>query len=429
MVSIETLKKELKPKNETLETNSVDVSKEVNHLLKDALEKLNIGPLEQSINLNNPIRNTRSITNSTQLRKSQFEQLCTSGFAGTQPCTCYYPDHPNVPIFQLDTDEITTRASSINGSGPSNCEELKNKGYSLNGFYLARFNTKRVKAIYCEISRKNEDKGLATKSSARKIDESASPEVLQFCDSVGNQPCKFIYPDYPDIPLMYFKSKKMSTRSNLLKKHKRPASCEDLHDIGYYLKGFYLVSVNAKLVKIVFCDFDKTIEDDKIEKQKIGTKKPTSNESNLNHDSRSLPHCNRIGSRPCSCYYSSFPDILQFELGNDQVTILESSEHGTGPQNCEELKNIGYTLDGFYMVRFKVNIIKMVYCMFNYIEQEEENQMSTIKPTLKPSRTVKEKTVNTDLTMKPSNKKYTKSTIQTTSKPNSKILLYCFIIG
>lgn len=162
--------------------------------------------------------------------------------------------------------------------------------------------------------------------------------------------------------------------------------------------------------------------------KKIGTKEPASNESNLNR-SRSFPHCNRAGSQPCSCYYSSFPDFMQFELSNDQVTILESSEHGTGPQNCEELKNIGYTLDGFYMVRFKVNIIKMVYCMFNYIEQEEENQTSTIKPTLKPSRTVKEKTVNTDLTMKPSNKKYTKSTIQTTSKPNSKILLYCIIIG
>ena len=198
----------MNPKNEILETNIVDVSKEVKHSLKDGLEKINIVPLEKSINLNNLIRNTRSITNTTKLRKSQFEQLCTGGF-GKQPCTCNYPDHPNVPIFQLGTDEITTRASNItNGSsGPSNCKELQNKGYSLEGFYLARFNTKRVKAIYCDFNKKNEDTvtKLATKFSSRQNDESASPEVLRFC--VRSQSCKLIYPDYPDIPLIYFKNK------------------------------------------------------------------------------------------------------------------------------------------------------------------------------------------------------------------------------
>ena len=50
-------------------------------------------------------------------------KLCAMGF-GAQPCTCYYPDHPNVTLFQLDTDEIPKNATSVNGTGPKNCEDL-----------------------------------------------------------------------------------------------------------------------------------------------------------------------------------------------------------------------------------------------------------------------------------------------------------------
>lgn len=63
-------------------------------------------------------------------------------------------------------------------------------------------------------------------------------------------------------------------------------------------------------------------------------------------------------------HYSNFPDILQFQLSNDEGTRAASSENGIGPQNCEELKSIGHTLDGFYLVRFKTNIIQTVYCVF-----------------------------------------------------------------
>jgi len=84
-------------------------------------------------------------------------------------------------------------------------------------------------------------------------------------------------------------------------------------------------------------------------------------------------------------HYSNFPDILQFQLSNDEGTRAASSENGIGPQNCEELKSIGHTLDGFYLVRFKNNIIKTVYCMFNYSEQEENHSVTTTQLSSTPA--------------------------------------------
>ena len=76
----------------------------------------------------------------------QSEQLC--GILEVQPpCTCYYPDNQNVPQFELDTDEITNNASSLNGTGPESCEDLRSNGYNLAGFYMVRFKPKRVKAV------------------------------------------------------------------------------------------------------------------------------------------------------------------------------------------------------------------------------------------------------------------------------------------
>ncbi len=61
------------------------------------------------------------------------------GVFGAQPCTCYYPDHPNVTLFEIDTSEITINATRVNGTGPENCEDLQSIGHSLAGFYLVRF--------------------------------------------------------------------------------------------------------------------------------------------------------------------------------------------------------------------------------------------------------------------------------------------------
>ena len=54
-------------------------------------------------------------TNPSNQLKYQFEQLCR-GF-GRQPCTCYHPDHPDVTIFELSSDNITANASRINAFG------------------------------------------------------------------------------------------------------------------------------------------------------------------------------------------------------------------------------------------------------------------------------------------------------------------------
>ena len=97
-----------------------------------------------------------------------------------------------------------------------------------------------------------------------------------------------------------------------------------------------------------------------------------------------LPYCDAVGSQPCSCFYSTFPNLLQFELSNDELTRQATSSNGTGPASCEELKNFGFTLDGFYMVRFKANIVKTIYCIFYHSEKDEYNPDSTTQSTLPP---------------------------------------------
>ena len=89
---------------------------------------------------------TRRSIKSKNTSSPQSDQLC--GILEVQPpCTCYYPDYPNVPQFELDTDEITNNASSLNGTGPESCEDLRSNGYNLAGFYMVRFKPKRVKAV------------------------------------------------------------------------------------------------------------------------------------------------------------------------------------------------------------------------------------------------------------------------------------------
>jgi len=128
--------------------------------------------------------------------------LC--GDFGIQPCTCYYPDHHDVAVFELGSDEITVNASRINGTGPSNCSDLKAIGYVLNGFYAVRFNNQRIKTIYCEFGQTNEytNKGVSTVSTSSISKQQINPGLSQFCQGLGTSPpCTALYPDYPDIPL------------------------------------------------------------------------------------------------------------------------------------------------------------------------------------------------------------------------------------
>jgi len=180
-----------------------------------------------------------------------------------------------------------------------------------------------------------------------------------------------------------FEFERSNVSSNSLTKvdARRPTNCEDLYAMGHSFKGFYWVAVTIKKVKLVYCDFNEIKGKEK--KNAVATQ--NINQATTNISARSLPYCNVVGSQPCSCHYSKFSDIMQFELSNDEVTRSASSENGTGPQSCEELETIGYTFNGFYMVRFKSSIIKTVYCKFNRTKTERKSEETTTQSTLKPT--------------------------------------------
>lgn len=56
-------------------------------------------------------RKTRAKSNENTSLDQQFAQLCSR--FGSQPCTCYYPDNPKVPNFELGADKITEKASLV----------------------------------------------------------------------------------------------------------------------------------------------------------------------------------------------------------------------------------------------------------------------------------------------------------------------------
>jgi len=250
---------------------------------------------------------------------------------------------------------------------------------------MVRFNNKRIQTIYCDFNQSNANTNAvkATMASTNQSNSSVRPEFSEFCKGLQSQPCKVLNSDYPDIYLFEFNKHKSSTNVSLKNNIRGPNNCEDLYANGYYLKGFYWVSLNTNTVKLIYCNFNDMEEKIKknIRSERLAPKNITATTKNTS--SRILPHCNAVGSQPCSCYYSSFPNVLQFELSNDEFTRQATSTNGTGPESCEELKNIGYTFDGFYMVRFKTNIVKTIYCIFNYPEKDEHNQESTNQSTLK----------------------------------------------
>jgi len=309
------------------------------------------------------------------LKNVQRPQLCALGF-GTQPCTCYYPDHPNVTLFQLDTDEITKNATSVNGTGPENCEDLQFMRYSLAGYYMVRFKPNRVKAIYCGFNETNEDLGnkspVVKKSFLKQIrDGPESSETIRFCNGIGSQSCTFLYPDYPDAPLVHAKiNKTASNNESCVNCILGPTSCYDLKLIGHKSRGFYIVRQNALKVKIIYCDFDQIFSSfGELKRDKRSDLK-----KNVTVFSKNVARvCRDSGSQPCSCYYSNFRFILQFEMSEDIITRSAMDENG-GARTCEELNKSGYNLDGFYMLRFNVTTIKTSFCKFNKTKQKTKNK-------------------------------------------------------
>jgi len=314
------------------------------------------------------IRKTRSkLYNSTVLAE-QFEQFCSS--AGSQPCTCYYPDHPSVPKYELSMDQNTQNASGLNGTGPGTCQDLQALGHTLKGFYMIRFNSKRAKTMYCSFNNEtvHNTKGhqeAILKGTFEKevINGRQSNSIIRFCGNVKGNQCTYLYSDHPD-------------NSNIKTKitdEKEPSSCEDLHQIGHTLQGFYLVRLNSIKVKIVFCDFSNPTKDGN---------KSINVPSSLKTNKTGPPlYCKGLGSLPCSCYFSNSPNILQFDLSSDDATSRALSENGTGPTSCTDLQFIGYQLKGFYLVRSHSKTIKTVFCDFLKapIQKENNNQFSQKK--------------------------------------------------
>ena len=213
-------------------------------------------------------RNHRKIrsTSNDSYYGLQYEQICRA--SGNQPCTCYYPDHPDVVQFQLGVDEITTNATKVNGTGPSSCEDLKKLGHFLNGFYMIHFNTKRVKATYCVFNQTSSETFLKipTYNSFNPITANkSSSKVIRFCGGVKGKPCRFYYSDNPDSPQQHELSNNKNTKKELtLNATRKPSSCKDLQLIGHVLSGFYMLHFNTVKVRIVYCNF-KSLETDSSE--------------------------------------------------------------------------------------------------------------------------------------------------------------------
>lgn len=332
---------------------------------KDPLSQTNARE-QINVSLNRDIREISSNSKSFPFEE-QFEKLCRD--PGSQPCTCYYPDHPNVTQFEFGSDDITKKC--IKGQwtiGPNNCEDLKSFGHVLNGFYMVRFNPKRVKIINCQFNqttKKTRDNNF-TRPITLKLDNiKSSSNLIRFCGGVGIQPCTFFYSDHPDSPQTEpsSRTKNASTGDN----GSRPTSCEDLKSIGYKLKGFYLVRFNGVKVKIVYCDFSAMTNENynKHRNTRAVFNKKTTIKRKVSR------FCDGVGSQPRSCYFSNQPNVLQLELSSDPVTRNASRENGAGPRNCEDLQNIGYTIKGFYIVRSRTLRMKMIFCEFLKVEEEK----------------------------------------------------------
>jgi len=54
-----------------------------------------------------------------------------------------------------------------------------------------------------------------------------------------------------------------------------------------------------------------------------------------------------------------------FELDTDEAIKNASNLNGAGPATCEDLQSMNHKLPGFYMVRFKPNRVKPIYCELN----------------------------------------------------------------
>jgi len=120
---------------------------------------------------------------------------------------------------------------------------------------MVRFNSKRIKSIFCDFNKtaKSEIDCLEKRQNknVKQVDDTAfSFNRIRFCGGFKSYRCKYFYSDYPEFPPL---------DRNITK----PTSCDDLGVIGHTLKRFYMVYLNAVKVQIVYCDFNTTTKEDR----------------------------------------------------------------------------------------------------------------------------------------------------------------------
>lgn len=139
----------------------------------------------------------------------------------------------------------------------------------------------------------------------------------------------------------------------------------------------------------VFCDFtemSEIIENDA--NNKVKSKREVVKPGINNSPRKVPPFCNGVGSQPCSCYSKNDPNVPQFELSTDEVTRNAVSKNGKSPANCENLKSLGHTLNGFYLVCLDSKMIKFVYCNYNPLISLQ-HKSSTKNPSTSTKNTAK----------------------------------------
>lgn len=100
---------------------------------------------------------------------------CSIGI-GSQPCACYRSSSSNILQFELSTDGITRKASTETGIGPASCKDLEKIGHILEGFYMVRFTTRKIKIVYCKFEHLPKEEEFGNESTTSMIPSSSTKE-------------------------------------------------------------------------------------------------------------------------------------------------------------------------------------------------------------------------------------------------------------
>jgi len=177
------------------------------------------------------------------------KRLRFCGGLKSNPCTFYYSDHPDAPQFKtsIHKNQQKNVMEEIHDTQPTSCEDLQNIGHNLEGFYVVRFNSIKLRIVFCDF--RNTVKREMTKVK----------NIKATCHGLGSQPCHCHYSKTSNV-LQYELSTDEITRNALILNGTGPTGCDDLKFVGHNQTGFYTVRASPKTIKSVFCDFKEEIE-------------------------------------------------------------------------------------------------------------------------------------------------------------------------